>query len=347
MKKLTILLLSIFFTVSLMSPAMAAKPIHENKKNSLINDNCNKQSKTKKHVVNVSVTTLWAEPNKHRKLDQPSLSSPVDMEKWTKNMNAGQKAWLVGKLETQALFWQEVEVLQTKNNWQQIAVKDQLTPKNKKGYVGWVPKNQLIEISEDYEACKLAVVNTQTTSLYQSPSTKEKFIDLSFNTRLPIIKEEKDWLHVQTPSSGIKYLQKQNALVFNSERDIPTPTEEDIVNTAKTFIGLPYLWAGISGFGFDCSGFTHTVYKYHGIMIPRDASVQFQHGVAVQKKNLKLGDLLFFAYNNGKGRVHHVGMYVGNGQMIHSPNSSKSIEIISMNTKPYAADFAGARRYLK
>jgi len=55
---------------------------------------------------------------------------------------------------------------------------------------------------------------------------------------------------------------------------------------------------------------------------------------------------MFFATNNGKGSVHHVSMYIGNGQMMHSPKAGKTVEIISIHTSAYAKEFAGARRYL-
>lgn len=99
------------------------------------------------------------------------------------------------------------------------------------------------------------------------------------------------------------------------------------MNTGKKFLGLHYLWAGMSGFGFDCSGFTFTIYQSHGITIPRDSSVQAQYGQSVPLNELQPGDLLFFAYDEGKGKVHHVAMYAGNGMMIHSPNSKKNVEI--------------------
>ncbi|MBU8880483.1 S-layer homology domain-containing protein [Bacillus sp. FJAT-29790] len=308
---------------------------------------CYKPDNTKKFVINVAVATLWAEPDKQRTLDKSALSNPVDLAKWTKGMNVNQKAWLVGKLETQALYGQEVVILQSKGNWHQVAVKDQYTPKNKNGYAGWVPKSHITETYPNYETCKIAIIDDQTVTLYNAASTKDKFLDVSFNTRFPVIKEETNWLQIQTPANGVKYIRKQDAMLISNEKSIPKPSQQDIVNTAKKFIGLPYLWAGTSGFGFDCSGFTHAVYKRHGIMIPRDASVQFQQGTVVEKSKMQPGDLMFFAYNNGKGRVHHVSMYIGNGQMIHSPNSSKSIEIISINTQPYKSEFAGTRRFVK
>ena len=172
-------------------------------------------------------------------------------------------------------------------------------------------------------------------------------MDISFNTILPVVKEEAGGLHVQTPANGLKFIRKQDVKTYKNEAAIPKPVQQDIVDTAKKFTGLPYLWAGTSGFGFDCSGFTHSVYKQHGISIPRDSTVQAVNGTAVSKKNLQPGDLMFFAHNKGKGQVHHVSMYIGNGLMIHSPNPKKSVEIVSINIESYKSEFSGARRYLK
>ena len=93
---------------------------------------------------------------------------------------------------------------------------------------------------------------------------------------------------------------KNDGTVYRSQTDIPKPTADDLINTGKMFLGLPYIWAGTSGFGFDCSGFTHTIYKSHGITIPRDSGPQSRAGVAVDKENLQKGDLIFFAHDRGK-----------------------------------------------
>src|SRR5690606_30719710 len=118
-------------------------------------------------------------------------------------------------------------------------------------------------------------------TLYNEPKKANKFMDISYTTMLPVIKEEGDWLHVQTPANGVKYLRKQDAKVVKNFAAIPKPTQQDIVDSAKMFLGLPYIWSGISGFGFDCSGLIHSVYKNHGIMIPRDSFVQAVNGTPV------------------------------------------------------------------
>jgi len=308
---------------------------------------CYKSDGKKTAVVAVQVTNLWKSPNNNRVVDRPSISNPTDIQKWAKSMTVSQKLWLVGKTDTQALYGQEVVILKSSGNWHEIAVKDQYTPRNKAGYPGWVPKSHVTEITTDYTDCQLAIVDTNIATLYNEAKKANKFMDISYTTMLPVIKEEGDWLHIQTPANGVKYLRKQDAKVVKNFAAIPKPTQQDIVDSAKMFLGLPYVWSGISGFGFDCSGLIHSVYKNHGIMIPRDSFVQAVNGTPVARKNMQPGDLLFFAYNQGKGKVYHVGMYIGKGQMIHAPNSSRNVESVSIDTHPYKANYAGSRRYLK
>jgi cell wall-associated NlpC family hydrolase len=121
----------------------------------------------------------------------------------------------------------------------------------------------------------------------------------------------------------------------------PRPAERyaSLVATATRFLGLPYLWAGASGFGLDCSGLTWLVHRVHGLRIPRDAAPQARHGRSVT--SLRRGDLMFYALN---GVVHHVSMYVGHGRMIHSPSTGRSVEIVP--TSVLAQQYVGARRYL-
>lgn len=100
-----------------------------------------------------------------------------------------------------------------------------------------------------------------------------------------------------------------------------TPTNsvsrQDIINTAKQYLGVSYRWGGESvESGFDCSGLIYIVYKQHDIKIHRIAQDMLQDGKEVSLDNLKLGDILFFGdsiYN-----IRHVGLYTGDGLMIHS-----------------------------
>ena len=123
-------------------------------------------------------------------------------------------------------------------------------------------------------------------------------------------------------------------------------TQDEIVNYAKQFVGVPYKWAGNTpSTGFDCSGYTTYVFNQKfGFNLPRTSGGQYGVGTAVSKANLQKGDLVFFSYTAGSKNVEHVGIYTGNGNFISATNS-KGIAIENLNTNPYwAPRYIGAKR---
>lgn len=308
-------------------------------------ESCAIDTGKKRYVVDVAVTNLWHNSNQARQVDYPSTKNPVEMQKWISSMSLSQKKWLVGKTDTQALYGDEVSLLETKGNWQRIAAKDQYVPYLKAGYPGWVPVSHVAATTKNYDDCAKAIITAKKTTLLDE-ETQKSFLDISYATILPIIDEDAKFFYVETPSDGIKLLKKSDAKSYQNYSDLPKPTADTIIKEAKRFLDLPYLWAGTSSWGYDCSGILYGVFRTHGIMIPRDSFYQATGGKAVAKKDLKPGDLVFFAYNGGKGKVYHVGLYLGNGKMLHAPHYASKVKIESMNQGTYKKNYSGARRYL-
>lgn len=120
-------------------------------------------------------------------------------------------------------------------------------------------------------------------------------------------------------------------------------TGTQILAEAQKYLGTPYVSGGASPSGFDCSGFVYYVLKQLGFSPYRTPADQYTHGTAVSKENLKVGDIVFFANTYASG-ISHVGIYAGNGQFIHSPNSRSTVSYSDLTSGYWAEHYYGARR---
>jgi len=112
--------------------------------------------------------------------------------------------------------------------------------------------------------------------------------------------------------------------------------EDKIVDTAKEFLGIKYVWAANGPDCFDCSGFTKYVYKQNGITLPRYSGHQANAGIKVSFDELEKGDLVFFdTEHKFRGKVNHVGIYIGDGKFIHASSAKKKVIITSFDKKPF------------
>ena len=119
-----------------------------------------------------------------------------------------------------------------------------------------------------------------------------------------------------------------------------------IVEFAKQYLGYKYVSGGASpSTGFDCSGFTTYVYKHFGISLYRTSRDQIKNGVAVDKSNLQLGDIVVFN-NESNTAIGHVGIYIGDGNFIHAANRKEGVKITALSSSYYQTRYVGARRVI-
>ncbi|MDR2353316.1 MAG: C40 family peptidase [Deltaproteobacteria bacterium] len=116
-----------------------------------------------------------------------------------------------------------------------------------------------------------------------------------------------------------------------------------VTQTAGKYLGTPYVFGGRSPKGFDCSGLVWYVFRENGIELPSNSGKQAKKGVRISFDELRPGDLVFF---QKRGRINHVGIYVGDGKMIHAPGRGKKVRFASLDSDYFRKTFAQARRVI-
>jgi cell wall-associated NlpC family hydrolase len=119
---------------------------------------------------------------------------------------------------------------------------------------------------------------------------------------------------------------------------IPPSSYSGVVGVAMQYLGTPYVWAGASPGGFDCSGLVMYAYSQEGVSLPHSSYAMWDDGVSVPKDQLEPGDIVFF---DGLG---HVGIYIGGGEFVHAPHTGTVVQVSSLDSGSYAGSYDGARR---
>lgn len=208
-------------------------------------------------------------------------------------------------------------------------------------------QQEVQEVQEVQKENKKGIVTVDILNVRSGPSTDtEKLGKLSLGTNVEVLSENEGWYEINFESQQA-YICAEYVRLLDSTLTNTQNIGQSIVEYAKQFIGTPYVYGGNTTSGFDCSGFTQYVLANFGMSMPRTSTDQYSIGVRVDKSQLMPGDLVYFKYSNSSYRLSHVGIYVGDGNFIHSPVAGQSVKISSLNTGYFSNYYYGATRVLQ
>ena len=244
----------------------------------------------------------------------------------------------------------KVTIQETKNGWHKVKLSN--------GTVGWASgdyikvstssntSNNTSSSNQSNVSNKIGTVNTSSLNVRKGAGTNYSTVgSLKSGQKVGILSTSNGWYNVVLPSGSkgwvsSKYIKVSNGDPYSVVQKSNAATKA--VALAKKQLGKPYGWGAEGPNSFDCSGLTYYVYKQNGITLPRASKSQASAGKSVSKSNLKAGDLVFFN-TNGKG-ISHVGLYIGDGKMIHSTKPGDVVKTTSINSSYYKNKFVTARR---
>ena len=234
------------------------------------------------------------------------------------------------ELVDQALLGEPVTILALADDWAWVQGADQ--------YLGWIRKDALDARDRAIGPATERIVAVHGATVRVAPAADAAATDalapgtVVAGDALAGPDDPDGWLRC-----GAGWLAAADT-TLTSEIPVRPPTAADLLATAETFLGVPYLWGGVSARGIDCSGFTQQVYRLNGVALPRDADQQALAGRAVDAA--RAGDLFFF----GAEAVTHTAIATGPHTFLHAPRKGGSVERGELTDVP---PLRAIRRYLR
>ena len=245
---------------------------------------------------------------------------------------------------SQATLGQVVAVLEARGAFRRIETPDR--------YRGWIPSSALLSypgpaVPRYGSKGPVAEVVTLMANVYREASvtSARPKIHAPLGARLEVTAStvKEGWHRVRLPSGESGFVQAGDVRLGDAAEKRERGSEADLIATARRFLGVPYLWGGMTAQGLDCSGYVSLVFRVNGLDLLRDADLQYDDPalLKVERADLRPGDLVFF----GKKKATHVGLYVGEGRFLNATTHVVPVvQESGLDEDHWSALYLGARR---
>jgi gamma-D-glutamyl-L-lysine dipeptidyl-peptidase len=247
---------------------------------------------------------------------------------------------------SQATLGQVVDVIDTRGRFARVRTPDL--------YEGWLPR-AAVSLYPDAatpryaRAGRVVEVTSLMAYLYRDADveTARPLTGAPLASRLEVSADGPDegWLTVRLPYGDTAYVQAGDVTPADPAGPRRRGSPEEVLATARRFLGVPYLWGGMTARGLDCSGLVSRVYLANGVVLPRDADLQFESPdlVPVERTALQPADLVFFG-RDAKS-ITHVGLYAGDGRFISATtHGTPAVHEDRLDDPHWSSAYQGARR---
>lgn len=278
---------------------------------------------TSDNVVVAGSAPVWASVEAARRAPQFEGSTYSSFKAGVQTLLADGTS-LQGRLDTVAVSGEQVRVLERIED-SLVSVELMCQPNGDRGYVGLM---NVSHVGPDLRSRATHVVSGRGV-MAELRARGSESIELAAGTTVEVLEgQERDGCADVLLSSG-EVMRCRSADL----RPVDSLLEAaEVFTIAMQFLGVPYLWGGIEGAGIDCSGLVYAAGRIGGYDVPRDAHHQWAAtAVDVSWDELKIGDILFFGCEASLSGIDHVGLYAGDGMMLHAPETGRDVlvELVS------------------